>query len=315
MNEISQLIDTSAKPDPTWQLAQSIVEQRIDAPSPVLQFVRGGWNERLASLEFVRLVGGSRMNVNCLLQAAEFYGDGRRPDATYIIKSVEKLGVRFSAVVLTINLLVRLLLKSKPPPLWRGLCREAMSSVEVGYRLGDKVPAIGSAAGALMGFARYAGLATLLIDNPVAFKEWRRREKLSGKVGRKVEVELFGCEGYQVSAFVLQRLGFGVSVAAGAALGVGDLNPSHLSLQKELLQWKAVIQWIDALRLGRDMPRDPEVRAVFPEIAPPKTGLARNPLLGVLYTEIAPIKGSGSTWTWHLPIPDYDQTAAEWKLE
>ena len=315
MSELTQILSTGGEPDPTWTRAQELVQQHIDLPTTVGQLVRSGWSEKATPTDLVRLIGGAKINVGCLLQAAEYYGDGRKPDAAYIIRAVDKLGVKFSSVVITVNLIVRLLLRSKPPPLWRGLTREFMSSIEVGMKFGERVPAIGSPAGALMGAARYFGLSVLLIHDKKAFKEWRLAEKTHGKVGRKKELELFGCEPYQVAALTLQRLGFGVQIAAGAALAIGDINPQHLSLAPELLSWKAAIEWIDALRLGRDMPRNPDVRSFFPELAPPKGSNQRNPILGVLYTEIAKVKTEGSQLTWHLPVPDYDVTATEWGLE
>lgn len=314
MDLVTYLKETS-EADPTWEEAKYYVLECLRLPTNLVRLVKGGWNGQLDLVEYLHLIGHCRINVGCLLEAAQIKSDGRRPDVTYLKKALESLGLMYGSVVVAINVVTRLALKSKPPAQWKSLVKEMMSAIEVGYRFGSKVSEISPAGGALMGFAEYFGPLVFMIAKPKEFKEWRLHYKKHGRVGRRLEIKLFGCEAYQVAALGLQSFGFGTEVAVGAAIGVGELNPQHVTLDRKIVRWKAAQKWIEALRLGRDMPADPKLREVFSEIMPPKKRSEKNLSLSVLYAEVARVKSLGSDWTWHLPYPSYEKTEEEWRLE
>lgn len=308
-------LNNSSETDPTWEEAKGYLSESLRIPTNLVRLIKGGWNGQLEMTEFIHLIGHCRINVGCLLEAAQIKSDGRRPDLTYVTKALQSLGLMYSSVVVAINVATRLVLKSKPPALWKAFLKEMISAVEVGYRFGSKVPEISPAGGALIGFSEYLGPAIFMIAKPKEFKEWRLQFKRHGRVGRKLEINLFGCEAYQVAGLALQQFGFGTEVAVGAAVGVGELNPQHITLDRKIVRWKAAQKWIEALRLGRDMPADMRMREIFPEIAPFKNRSEKNLALSVLYTEVAKVKSEGSDWTWHLPYPSYEKTEDEWQLE
>lgn len=312
--ELSQLLNKVSEPDPTWELARVCVQRHLSVPSTLPRLIKSGWEAQMSQADFMRLLGGCRLNAGCLLAAAQIMSDGRKPSAQDVTNALNSLGMGYAAVVIAVNVTTRLFLKSKPPPVWKSLLKEMMSSVEIGYILGSKIPNFGSAGGALMGFADHFGQILLCLDNPKGFKEWRFQMNRAGKLGRKVEVDLFGCEPYQVAALAIQSLGFGVQTAVGTALGIGRLNPQYLELGPEVDCWRAALQWIGALRRGRDYPPDASMRDFFSEIAPHKDPQQKNLTLGVLYTEVAKVRSNGSDWTWHLPLPSYDATQEEWDL-
>jgi len=312
--ELQQILHDAGQPDPTWETARACVQKHLSIPSTLPRLIKSGWEAQMSQADFLKLVGGCRLNAGCLLAAAQIMSDGRKPSIQHVTSALNSLGMGYSGVVIAVNVVTRLFLKSKPPPLWKSLLKDMMSSIEIGYILGSKIPNFGSAGGALMGFADFLGQIILCIDSPKTLKEWRFQMSRAGKLGRKVEVEFFGCEPYQVAAVAVQSLGFGVPTAVGTALGLGRLNPQYLELGPSIDCWKAAILWIEALRRGRDYPPDAAMRDFFSEIAPQKDPQKKNLTLGVLYTEVAKVRSNGSDWTWHLPLPSYDATQDEWDL-
>ncbi len=312
--EVQGYIDQGSEPDSTWEIARLSVQKHLQIPPTLPRVVKTGWEGLTSQDDFLKLVGGARVNAGCLLSAAQIMNDGRKPNFGDVVNALNTLGMGYASVVMAVNTLTRRFLKSKPAPLWKSVLKEMMSSIEIGYILGSKVSGFGSAAGALMGFAEHAGLLMLCMDDPKAFKEWRFQSQRAGRLGRKVEVGFFGCEPYQVAALTIQALGFGVESAVGTALGVGRLSPEHLAKDDRINCWRAAVVWIDSLKRGRDFPAQSSMRDFFKEITPSKDSATKNLTLGVLYTEVAKVKNNGSDWTWHLPLPSYDATQEEWKL-
>lgn len=311
--EIRKFFNPAPEIDTSWQTARDLVATRLPINAAIIRLIKLGWESQISQEEFIKLIGGTRLNSGCLLQAAQIFADGRRPSYEHVVNAVNTLGLSYCSVVIAVNTLTRLLLKSKPPPIWQSFLKDMMSSIEVGSILGSKIPGFGESCGALMGFAEHAGQSILLMQNPKGFKEWRL-QRAKGRSARAIELQTFGCELYQVSALVLQHLGFGIDVAVGSAVGIGDLHPEHLALGDSILCWKAAIAWIDALKKGRDMPAETRMREFFPAIAPSRAAGEKNLTLGVLYTQVAKVKGAGSNWTWHLPLPSYEATSGEWEL-
>ena len=306
MPSISPLSDFSAR-DPTWAKALEIVQGRLKLSASVWSLIRSAWNGSLSQREYVHMLGFSRLNLTALIDAAGLRAEQPNFDASLLERALQNLGMRYSAVILGISYCCEAVLAKKPPPLWRRMFQEMMTCIHVGYLLGSKVITLGVEGGALVGFAQHAGSAVLLVHNPAEFKKWyhTKPEGLAPFPRDK-----FGCEPYQVSAFVLQQLGFGHEVAIGAALGSGKTDFSRLEIDERTKAWQAAYLWVEALREGRNYPANPAIRQVFPEIAPPKDSSSPPNLnLEVLYTEVAKIRSAESPWTWHLPRPSYSDTA------
>ena len=305
--DIEQYINETAKKDPTWQQARLIVERRLSLPGNLPNLIRLGWAGMIEPAEFLKFLGFTSINPSCLVNAAGIPTDGRRPRAQNVEEAIQNLGIRYSSAILAVNTTVRNILKTKPALGWRKLLETMMTEIEIGYNFGIRAGEIGPEGGVIAAFAKNAGLGILLAHNISGYKKYIELNARHGKVGSKIIVELFGCEPYQVSALVVQKLGFGAEAAFGTAVGLGNLNTSRIELQEAVLFWRAAFRWIEALRVGRNYPADTKVRNFFPTLRPPKEHGAKNPTLEVLYTEVAKVRREGSTWTWHLPRPDYER--------
>ncbi len=304
--EVTSPLSQFAATDPTWQRAHEVAQSQLKVHNAAWQLIRTAWHGALEPKDFIRMLGFSRLNINCLIDAAELLNAGSPLDAALVERALQTLGIRLCSVVLAINYTCQTVLAKKPPPLWKKLLQDTMTCVEIGYKLGAKASSLGIEGGALMGFSCHAGNLLLLAYDPSAYRKWTGLTKPEGKVA----VDIFGCEPYQVSAFALQQLGFGHEVAIGAAVGNGRLDSKLITLDELTNLWKAALLWIDALREGRGYPAAMEIRQFFSEVTPPKEQSVKNPVLDVLYTEVARAKSEGSKWTWHLPKPSYDQTEA-----
>jgi len=300
----NSLADFTSK-DPSWQRALAIVQLRLALSAPNWNLLRLAWNGAIEQKELIRMLGFSRLNLNCLLDAAMLKPQEGAPDAQLLQHALETLGIRYTAVVLGVNLACAAILNSKPPSLWKRLFQEMMTWIEIGYKIGTKVPELGVEGGALMGFSKGIGLGLLLAENATAFKKWYNAPN---GPSTPFPAAVFGCEPFQVSAFALQQLGYGHETAIGAALASSRLKPQNIEYSRRTKFWHAAILWIEALREGRNYPADPNIRQVFPEIAPAPQGQSQNLTLEVLYTEVAKVRSDGSSWTWHLPKPGYEET-------
>ncbi len=294
--------------DPTWNTARGIVSRCLLVPENLIYLVRTGWSMGIDLPEFKKLIAFSGLNPACLVNAAGLPTDGRRPRVQVLEKAIETLGIRYSIVVLAINATVRSILKSKPTVGWRKLLEAMMTDIEIGYNFGARAGEIGVESGVLAGFAKNAGLGLLMAYDMQAFKKYLDLQRRFGRVGSAAFEDLFGCEPYQVSALLVQRLGFGVTPAIGTACGLSNLRTKQIKLPLEVHQWQGAYSWIDALREGRDYPAEVEVRNLFPALKPYPDRKTKNPILEMLYVEVVKVRREGSSWTWHLPRPDYDRT-------
>jgi hypothetical protein len=259
-------------------------------------------------VEYIKVMGFSELNPNCLLLAADF-DLNEKHDGTAVEHAISYLGIRFSAVVLAVNFTTSSFLQTSPPVGWKRLVREMMTSVQIGYKLGAHVPDLGVEGGSLMGFSRHAGLGLLMADKPEEFARYNSLETKRARKKNREETDLFGCSAFQVAALTIQQLGFGAEMALGTALGTGKLEPKHIRVGIDALRWKAAYLWIDALREERNYPADLEMRNFFPSIRPGPVG-ERNVKLEMLHADVGRIMREGSSWLWHLPKPGYEQTQA-----
>ena len=296
--------------DPSWRNAYALVSKHLNVSTHVSLLFKSAWQGGGDPGEFIKVIGFSKLNPLCLLTAAELVADPDSRKAAGVERALSSLGVRLAAVILAINLTCRIILKDKPPPGWKQLFQEMITNIEIGYRIGAKVFEIGVEGGALLGFAREAGLALMLRENNKALRQCLKESGKSYSVDRQLARKLFGCEPYQVAALALQHLGFGHQLAIGFA-SAEDTFDGGQELEREAMRWKAAREWLDALRESRNYPASLASRNFYPELIPPRFGQARNTLLDVLYTEIAKIKDEGSRWNWHLTRPASEQAASE----
>ena len=315
--EIQEILKDSHFNDGTWDVAKQIVQERINLPYAFLQLIRNAWNDELSQSEFLRLVSFSGANPSCLFNVADIQIKEDTPvheQAELLEKAIEKLGIRFSIFVLAVNVCVRKILSNKPPSGWRKLLESMMKDIHIGCCFGTFTSEMGKEGGGLVGFARTIGLGILMANNPKSFRSYLDMKRQLLDVSHEKMIDLFQCEPYQVSAILLQYLGFGISSAVGAICGLSKLNTEHLNFNYADNKWRAAFAWIDALREGRDYPAEVELRNAFPAIRPPKNRNTSNPVLEMLYVDVARIRQKGSPWMWHLPKPDYNKTKEMFNL-
>lgn len=311
----NEVLDCVVSKDPTWHFAYHYVRKNFDVPSHLYRLLRTGWNGDATPLDYVKILGFSKLNPGCLLQAAELSGSEEMKGRGAVERAITFLGIRFTSVVLGIHLYTNLFLRKKPPLGWRSFLQDLINNVELGYRFGSHAHALGSEAGALCGFVEHAGLGLAMATEPERYKEYLALRRAKPKLTGKDEVEVFGCELYQLSTLIVQQLGFGTNFAMGIALSSGNFEEYEVEIDEEAFRYEAAIRWIQALRLGNNYPREEKHRAMFSELKPPKPGGERNKRLEVLYTEVGRLKSNPSLWMWHLPKPDYDKTRAAYSLQ
>ncbi len=287
----------------SWDRAFQAVNRNLKISANSSHAIHSAWNGSCDNSNFKRIVGLSDLSAKALLRAAREWTapDDQAPSNFDDILRV--LGLPLSAVVLAIAATTKALLARKPPVLWAKLSRKMMTEVGIGYYLGMRVLGLGPGAGMIMGFAYQLGIMIMLAED-----EKKTRELLTPELTLKSsqqQLAAFGFEAFQLSAFALQKLGFGVEMSFGAALAAGRVDTSHLGLDEDVTRWLAAYAWISALKEGRGYPPELEYREMFPEVKPMAEG--KNPTLGMLYTNVASAKNDGSKWCWHLPQKSYEE--------
>lgn len=309
MNAPSSLsFDDSALKDPSWKRARVICDKSLSVPPNLSRLLRGAWGGLYGLQEMLRILSFAGAHPPALLAAAGIDAGQRAPSREVLEEAITQLGIRMSGIVLAINYAVESLLGSNPPPGWKSLLQEMMSSVEIGHIFGNRVRNLGSELGAVLGFSRYVGHLSLMAFNKEGYKAC-----FSGAKGDDPSLQLdrFGCEAYQVGAFALQELGFGTDISTALVLAAGKLNSVHVKVTPQILQLRAAYLWIEALQLGRNFPAEIAVRSTFGEITPPRDSSTRNQQLETLHAEVGRVRSKGSGWLWHLQHASY-QATAEW---
>jgi hypothetical protein len=228
--------------------------------------------------------------------------------AAEIEAAVEALGVRASAIIIAINTICEATLDSGPAArVWTPIFKEMMSEIEIGYHFGSSAGSVGFEKGMLIGFSRLAGLAVLLASHPVAFTDWYLRT--GGSSSSEDAIATFGCEPYQVSSLLMQRLGLGPEIALGAAVTLGDLHPSVVEAKPIIQTWQAAFCWVQALKAGERRPMNKAALTFFPELADYVDSSVLPLHLEMLFEEVEKLRTGHSLWTWHLPLDSYEETA------
>lgn len=290
--------------EPSWARALKIVQSKLMVPIHVWKLVRAGWGSMELDRGLLDHIAQTSVGAGFVYDAAQPNVLGTSQQVVSAEQAIESLGPKLLSTILAINYTCRTILRYKPAPYWEKLFKEMATSIEVGSKIGARVPNIGVEGGMVIGFSRPIGLAFLLVTFPKEYRKWH----LGGgdKKPKTYQREVFGTESYQIASFVMQQLGFGAEMSIGAALGQAPAVGKHLELTEETSKWKAVAHWIDALVEGKSYPANIEAREYFPELRV-QTG-KKNTLLEVLYTEVGRVQKQGSEWTWHLPRPGYEVT-------
>lgn len=303
MNKRPSKVLLSLQMSESWDRASQMVNRNLKISANSSHAIHTAWAGLCDNANFKRIVGLSDLSAKSLLKAAATWTNPEEQPPTTFDDILRVLGLPLSASVLAISAACRALLAKKPPVLWAKLSRRMMTEVEIGYYLGMRVLSLGPAAGMVVGAAYYLGIMIMLAENEKGARELLG-DSLILKAGPN-QISRFGCEAFQLSAFALQKLGFGVEISFGAALAAGGVDVTQLGLDDEVKRWLAAHSWITALRDGRGYPPELEYRELFHEIMPAADG--KNPTLGMLYTNVSSAKNEGSNWTWHIPHNSYEE--------
>jgi hypothetical protein len=311
------IAETSAmhERDTTWDRALEAVRSVLQVPTALSTLIRGSWGGHISSKDFLRLMGFPGANSACLLRAALSTRELTSSSSSDVEVAIEELGVRASAVIVSVNYVCQSILESAPPEkVWVPVLKEMMNEVEVGYHFGMNAESVGCEQGMLVGFSYWAGIAALLARHPREFSEWHAAKKTKGD--RLPSLSLFGCEAFQTGALALQQLGFGADIATAAAIATGDLQADLVQLKPDVATWRAARQWVSALSKGEMYPEDKAAQEMFPALIPPPLyELGREDALpahlAMLHDHVKQVRDSHSTWTWHLPKDTYEESARE----
>lgn len=292
----------------SWTIAFDLVRSSAKVPATLPHILRACWHSVVRPREFLHLLAGPGLPLDCLIRAAQLPHQEWQAPTDQLQAAVDILGVKASAVILAINSLCERTLNSGPANrVWAPLFKEMMSEIEVGYHLGTSVERVGHEQGMLVGFSRIAGLAVLLVRFPDAFGKWYA--ETGGRGQQELALRAFGCEPYQVSSVLMQHLGLGPDIALATATTLGEIDTEVVETKPSLRDWSATYRWIQALKNGQDAPECPDSRAAFAELCHSgDTTVVPHHLL-MLRQQVRELQGKPSAWTWHLPLPTYEETA------
>ena len=302
-SDLNRLADS----DPSWDTAKYIAGTRLRLTSQTWQLIKSSWYGQTEPMDFYKTISFSHLDPRCLLHAAEMSNAEFERDLLTLERAIGFLGVRYCSVILAINVACKMILKTGPENYWEPMFKKMITSIEIGSRVGAKCKDLGIEGGALIGFARYLGPALLLAQDIKKYRQLSSHAKNDSL--ESGQTQLYGCTDYQVAAFGLLRLGFGPEISLGAALGIGELSPKYNQYTRETLKWRAAVMWIDSLEAGGNYPKESTFSHFFPELIPPKNNQS-NLNFENLMEEVAEIRSSGSSWTWHLPETTYEETSA-----
>jgi hypothetical protein len=294
--------------DPTWELAFDIATKTVPVPDHVGQLLRSAWNGFSTPSEMTRVLGFCHLNPLCLFNAAGHNDAIPSHSKEKLEQAIQFLGVRFCSVVLAVNFVGRNILSRKPPASWVKLFEDGMSSIEIGYVFGQRCADLGCPGGSIAAYARHIGLQCLMVARPKLYVKYLMFLKGNGELSSADYIDIFGCEPWQVSALVLQQLGFGSDLAFGCALASSTSDLQRTEISDSQLRWKAASLWIESLKRGRNYPAEKRFRTAFAELTPPEKPGQRNQNLETLYIEVAKLRGRAPKWTWHLPKRSYEAT-------
>jgi hypothetical protein len=255
--------------------------------------------------DFITSFNMSRIDQVCIIRAAQLID----PQVRELEASIATLGFRTASAVAAIHFISQqLITRTSSERIWMPITRHMMNSIEIGYHFGVSATALGPDSGLLIGFAQALGASLLL---SIGVKDLAEvRTLLRDGATNNEFLSKFECEPCQVSSLTLQRLGFGLDLSSASVMAVGNLNYADSSNDPVVKDWRAASDWIYSLTHGRRTPSRSESAKRFAELVPPEGSGSALPLhLQSLYTQVDAIREMHSTWTWHLPMSTYQETA------
>jgi hypothetical protein len=291
--------------DSSWDTAVQVVRSVVCPPSALSRLVRLSWNGTNTMKDFINSFTVSCVDQSSIIRAAELI----EPNVQDLELAISVLGFRSASAIAAIRFITQeLITRTSSERVWMPITRHLMNSIEIGYHFGVSAPALGPESGLLIGFAQALGACLLL---SVGVKEMREiRLFLRDGVTTNEFLSKFECEPCQVASLTLQKLGFGLDLSSAAVMAVGNLNYADASQDPVVKDWRAASDWINSLTHGRRMPARYESAKRFAELTPPDDPGATTPLhLQILYSQVDAIREMHSTWTWHLPMNSYQETA------
>jgi hypothetical protein len=149
------------------------------------------------------------------------------------------------ASVIAATHLHRMTAKKVPPKIWQDVADEVNIQMQTGIHVGTEVDSIGRPIGLLMGAVRYLAFALVASTNESIYRNFRRelvgKDKLFDTRG---ELAAWGCHHLQVSALVVQSLGYGIAPATGIA---ADSMPDAVEAGEMAQRWFAARRWIESM--------------------------------------------------------------------
>lgn len=278
--------------DESWLVASRLVQTISGNPHPIWRCTKLGWAGG-EPIEFTRALGLSKIPAKIIINAAKSITG---VEVKTLEAAIAQLGPRLTTVVLAITIAIGWCRRQKDPALNAQIQKEVLTCAEVGYRMGTKVPALGSHGGALVGLSMILGEAVLAGYFEIPLRKWWH---IMPRDRKKKIVASVGCEAYQIGALTLQSFGFGVDVASGVLIAHISKGLDISALTPITKAWEGAFLWCEALRYGRNYPSTKEAQASLRELLPPEPGSgARNLTLEGLHAELSTIRKNGSSWSW-----------------
>jgi|GEM_PF-5602528 len=149
-----------------------------------------------------------------------------------------------------------------PKDEWAWLAEKWEKGADLGWRVGNALPEIGTGCGMLGEGVLYAALALFLCSRNSPFAQYKRhliQNKL--RFDPAMEHKLFGCTSVQVASLIVTGFGFGSVIAGGFAQGFSAIWGSSSRLAAEAKRFCLLNQWLHVLR-------DPAKRASLISLKP-----------------------------------------------
>jgi hypothetical protein len=136
---------------------------------------------------------------------------------------------------------------------WQRLSAMMQVHMELGSLVGARIEALGPGTGMLLGGMRCLGYGFLAVDNPKAFRAYRREMKNRALIfDIKEEIKVWGCSHLQIASILVQAMGFGLNAGLGLGLGMAgnaqENSPEWFNcLDDETRCWQAALAWTECL--------------------------------------------------------------------
>lgn len=247
--------------------------------------------QNLVSAESLKSIGlidkTASLKIPLYFAASKLYPEkfkAAEDDTIKAIISVLEPGL-FAALVATIFLFRRVNKLATNHPSWETLSKAFLANTEIGFILGSAIPQVGAADGVLIGGIRFAALASFMLRSS---EHYEKIKKNKHKPDVQNEMQTFKCNHCQISAIILQSLGFsGSTFDYSKAL---NFTNTELLTDKRLNSWRTAINIIDSIKEKSYQLKDSSLKRSF------RDNTASH--LENLQTQILHVLKNGSSFTW-----------------